>query len=124
VAWTYDQITSTNIPSNQYYSFNHDRLVVLANGDRLMIAGRNSSNAGCGGSLGNGYGIVVYPTSPNYYSNEKLLVMPYKNLVSSGAPRNFAGWSTASEITWQAGTMNSCTGLPPGFLGSFEFYVR
>jgi hypothetical protein len=125
VAWTYDQITSTAVAAEQYYSLNHSRQVSLANGDKLMITGRYSSNSGCGGSLGNGYGILVYPASPNYYSNEKILVMPYQNQVGYAGARGFMGWTTQSEITYAPGTMNSCTGgLPPGFVGTFEFFVR
>ncbi|MCA9692782.1 MAG: DUF4215 domain-containing protein [Myxococcales bacterium] len=123
--WTYDQITSTAAVGQQYYSPNHNRLVTLNNGDKLFIAGRNSAQYGCGGSFGNGYGIVVYPANPNYYSNPKLLAMPYKGY---NAPwqqaRGFSSWSTGAEISYNGGnSMNTCTTVV-AFTGTFSVSIE
>lgn len=123
--WTYDQITSTATVQNQYHSNNHDRLVTLDNGDKLFIAGRNAANNGCGGSFGNGYGIVVYPSNANYHSNPKMLVMSYIQMVApyDGAPRSFDLWSENHEISWNNGSsMDTCTATT-GFQGTFTFTV-
>ena len=124
VSWSYNQITSTASTGSQYYSYSHDRLVTLANGDKLMIAAQNSDNGGCGGSMGNGYGIVIYPSNPDYYSNPKMFVMPYRHQIGNNNPRNFAGWGPNTEITYSAGSFNSCNGVSSAITGSFEFYVR
>ncbi|MBI4699661.1 MAG: hypothetical protein HY744_00600 [Deltaproteobacteria bacterium] len=121
--WTYDQMTSTAAANAQYNSANHDRLVTLSNADKLMIAARFSSNGGCGGSMGNGYGIVVYPTSPNYYFNPKMFVFPYRHQVSNNNARGFSGWAVATEVCYAPGSFNSCSAVT-GYLGKFEFYVR
>ena len=125
-AWTHDRLTSTAHPLFQCESGYHDRLIALTNGDRLMIAGRSSSNAGCGGSMGDGYGIVVYPSAPNSYWNPKMFVMPFRQQnEDAGNPRRFAGWSTSKEISWAGGaSFNSCNFGTPSYLGTFEFYVR
>ena len=123
-AWTNDKITSDSAANAQYYSVNHNRIISLDNGDKLMIAGRWSSNGGCGGSFGNGYGIVIYPTNPNYYSNPKMVVMPYRHQVGNNNPRNFNGWSQATEINWNNGTsFNTCNNGAFGFNGTFELSV-
>ena len=127
--WSQDFITSTQTDFwGQYYSFNHDRLVTLDNGDKLMIPGKSSSNAGCGGDLGNGYGINIYPSNPNYYSNLKILIQPYQHYNQWVGPRYFANWTANHEITWADGnTFNTCGWggtMGPGFNGTFEFYVN
>lgn len=124
-AWTNDQLTSTAPVSDQYYSVNHAYMVTFNNTDKLMIAGRNSANAGCGGSMGNGYGIVLYGASPNYYSNPKAFIMPYRQYVSPYVQiRSFGGWTTSTEISFNNGTtFDSCTSTP-GYIGTAEFYVR
>jgi hypothetical protein len=132
----YNFLTSTNMNSwgtppndynDQFYSPNHDRMIVLGNGDRVMIPGRWARNQGCGGSLGDGYGIVIYPSAPNYYNNIKLMVQPYRQTnYALGQPRSFSSWSTSHEISYNGGvTMNSCFGSPSltAFLGSFEITV-
>ncbi len=123
--WSYDQITSTTTPQNQYHSNNHNRLVVLNNGDRLFIAGRNAANSGCGGSFGNGYGIVIYPSNPNYYSNPKMIVMPHMQYVApyNNQVRGFNGWSANHEISWNNGApMNTCSSTI-AFQGTFTMRV-
>src|SRR5690606_27650376 len=92
--WDQNQLTSTAAPTNQYHSSNHNRIISLSNGDKLMIAGKNAANTGCGGSFGNGYGIVIYPANPNYYSNPKMIVIPYRHQFSNNNPRSFNAWST------------------------------
>jgi large repetitive protein len=121
-AWTYDHITSTTSASNQYDSAHHGRLVSLSNGDKLMMAGQSASNSGCGGSFGAGYSVVVYPSSPDYYSNVKMLVVPYMQPISGGT-RGFSGWSTAHEISYQESTMNTCSSTISQ-LGTFSFWLR
>ena len=101
--WSQAQITSTAAANVQYHSVNHNRIITLNNGDKLMIAGKTASNGGCGGSLGNGYGIVVYPANPNYYNNIKILALPYRHQVGNNNPRNFTGWSVNHEISWNGG---------------------
>ena len=124
--WSYDQLTSTAVANNQFHSGNQDRIIALDNGDNLMIAGRSSSNAGCGGSMGAGYGIVLYPSSPNYIYNPKMFVMPYRQFnYSPGTPRYFQGWTPATEISWNGGTsFNSCNSVGPGYLGTVELYLK
>lgn len=130
--WTYDNLTSTAGNTEQFYSDNHiappplGRIVPLNNGDKLMIPGRFSQNGGYGGSFGDGYAVIVYPNAPNYFSNVKLLVAGYRGGVS-GSVRSFSNWTPAQEITFAPGTF--ATGpppipLPPGVMGTFDFYVR
>ena len=122
--WNQNQITSTAGVNNQYLSSNHDRLISLNNGDKLMITGKNAANAGCGGSFGNGYGIVVYPANPNYYSNPKIMAMPYKQYVAPWVQvRSFAGWTQAHEISMNLNTMNTCNGPIAAYSGRFQFTV-
>ena len=123
VTWTYDQVTSTTGPGTQYYSPYHGSMVSLDNGDKLMISGRNAQNNGCGGSMGNGYGIVVYPTSPNYHSNPKIFVFPYRHQVGSTNARSFSSWSQSNEISYSGSSFNSCSSTP-AFIGTFAMWVR
>ncbi len=127
VTWSYDTITSTTSTSNQYNSGNHNRLVTLDNGDKLMIAGKTSGNSGCGGSMGNGYGIVVYPSSPDYFSNPKMFVFPYRHQNPTYGylnVRGFDGWTPSNEISYGGGSsFNSCSSSPAQ-LGTFTFWVR
>jgi len=123
--WTYTQLTSTTATNNQYDSGQHNRLVDLGNGDKLFVAGQNSVNSGCGGSFGNGYAVVVYPSSPNYHSNPKMIVTTYWQ-VSGGynSARSFSGWSQSHEISGTGNTsFNTCSSTPAQ-LGTFEFYVK
>ncbi|MEZ4427301.1 MAG: DUF4215 domain-containing protein [Nannocystaceae bacterium] len=130
--WTYDQLTSTATPNNQYEVTNHNRAIVMDNGDLLRISGRNSNNSGCGGSQGNGYVIMTYdnPIVDTYYNRIKLLVAPYLHTVNSNSPRNFGNWTPAGELSWN-NDMNQYSCFPffgPGpaltpFIGSVEFRV-
>jgi len=119
--WSYDQITSTIDSGSQFYSDHHERLVTLSNGDKLMMAGRNSSNSGCGGSFGNGYSVVIYPESPDYHSNVKMLVVPYYH--ADGGSRGFSEWSQSHEISYAPGTMGTCS-YTVAQLGTFGFWLR
>lgn len=122
--WNQNQITSTAATNTQYLWSNHDRMITLNNGDKLMIAGKASNNSGCGGSMGNGYGMVIYPANPNYYSNQKLMIYPYRLFIGTNNPRNFNGWTPTHEISWNNGnTMNSCNGPLPSYVGRFQFRV-
>ncbi len=122
--WSRTQLTSTVTPFSQYHEDNHLSLVTLDNGDKLMITGNNSYNSGCGGSFGNGYGIVVYPSSPDYYSNPKMLVMSHQQTLTYTSVRLFAGWTASNEISGTGGSsFNTCSSTPSQ-LGTFEFYLR
>jgi hypothetical protein len=133
--WTYDQITSTANNGIQYEYNHHDRIIILNNGDKLRISGRSASNAGCGGSQGNGYGIVIYPPAYSgiYYDSIKLAVFPYHHMNSNYVgTRNFSAWTPSGEISWNnGGLMYSCdhsygTSSPSpltGFMGTFVFTV-
>jgi hypothetical protein len=127
-AWTHAQVTSTAAPSSQYDVSQHDNLVTLANGDKLMISGDTGSGGGCWASMGNGYVIVVYPPVPAAYRNPRLMVQPYRDEVGQSAPRNYwqgnLGWSPAMEVTFVASGFNACGPPRAGTLGTFEFYVR
>ena len=126
--WSRDFMTSTAPPPNQQFnSANHDRLITLSNGDELMVTGQSATDLGCGGSFGNGYGIVVYPAPANYYFNPKLIVMPDQQFVAPyTGTRLFSGWTPAHEITWAGGasfnTCNTITGAE--YLGTFQFFVK
>ncbi|HFE45157.1 MAG TPA: DUF4215 domain-containing protein [Nannocystis exedens] len=122
-AWTNDKVTSDAGASSQYHSSNHNRIISLDNGDKLMIPGRWSSNFGCGGSFGNGYGIVVYPANPNYYSNPKMIVMPYRHQQGGNSPRSFSGWTMGHEISYSGSSFNTCNGPIPTFTGTFQISV-
>jgi cysteine-rich repeat protein len=130
--WTFDQITSTADASTQYDYTQHNRIITMGNGDKLRISGRASNNSGCGGSQGNGYGIVIYPPgySGIYYDQIKLAMFPYNHYVSGTSPRNFGNWNTGAEISWNSGAaMYSCFpffGTGPsltGFLGTIEVSI-
>ncbi len=131
-AWSYDQLTSTAIAGHQYEVYNHDRIITLDNGDLLRISGRNSSNSGCGGSLGNGYVIVIYdaPLADIYYNRIKLLVAPYNFTIGLAGPRNFGAWTALGELSWNGDQdMYSCHPLfgpgpsLAGFVGSVSVTV-
>ncbi|MFO0755101.1 MAG: fibrinogen-like YCDxxxxGGGW domain-containing protein, partial [Byssovorax sp.] len=49
--WTHALVTSSAEAINQYDVSKHDHLVVLSNGDKLMIAGNTAANGGCWGSI-------------------------------------------------------------------------
>jgi hypothetical protein len=123
--WDQNQITSTAGVNDQYHSGNHNRMISLNNGDKLMIAGKNAANAGCGGSFGNGYGIVIYPANPNYIANVKIMVMSYKQYVApwGNVARYFTGWTPAHEISMNLNTMNTCNGPITAHSGKFQFTV-
>ena len=100
--WTYEHLTSTTYSGGQYHSEAHSgRWVNLSNGDKLLIPGRSSDNSGCGGSFGSGYAVLVYPPSPSYHSNVKMIVASYT--LRYGSPRSFSGWSPSHEISYQRG---------------------
>jgi cysteine-rich repeat protein len=130
--WTYDQLTSTAAAGNQYEVYNHDRAIMLDNGDLLRISGKNSNNSGCGGSLGNGYVIMTYdaPLADTYYNRIKLLVAPYNHTVGGAGVRNFGAWTAGGELSWNDDMyMYSCFplfGIGPSltaFTGSMSFTV-
>ncbi|MES2606415.1 MAG: hypothetical protein V4603_15885 [Pseudomonadota bacterium] len=128
-SWTQDNLTSTTSDVwSQYNSYNHDRMITLNNGDKLMLSGKSSANAGCGGDLGNGYGMVIYPSNPDYYSNIKFLVQPYQHFVGYSGARYFSPWDAGREISWNNGsTLNTCSwGGSSGqaFIGSLQIIME
>ncbi|PRQ03754.1 hypothetical protein ENSA5_12600 [Enhygromyxa salina] len=127
--WTQDEITSTNASTVEYNENSHDQLITLDNGDKLFIAGKDADSGvyTCNTDLGNGYGIVLYPSNANWYINPKMLVMPLDGGVG-GMAREFKNWGPEYEVSWNGGApMNSCTegvgGLVP-FNGEFTLRVK
>ena len=102
-AWTHDKVTSSADAINQYDVSKHDNLVFLSSGDKLMIAGKSAANGGCWGSIGNGYGLAIYPQAPNTFQNLKILVLPYRNQVTDNQKRAFGAqgqsWFPDNEIS-------------------------
>jgi hypothetical protein len=124
--WTYANITSTAPVSSQHESSNHNYLLSLSNSDKLFVSGKTGANSGYGGSFGNGYVIVVYPNSPNYYFNPRMIVASYNQYVApyDNQARSFTDWSTSHEISYDAGnTFHTGTSTPP-HTGTFRFFVR
>lgn len=127
--WTQNEVTSTGDSSIEYNENSHNRLVTLDNGDKLFIASKDA-HAGvytCNTDLGNGYGIIIYPSNPNWYFNPKLLIMPQDNAYGD-VVRQFRNWGPEYEISYDGGAvMNACTegagGLVP-FEGEFTLRVK
>jgi hypothetical protein len=124
--WTPDAITSTNGPSRQYDLTTHNQIITLANGDRMIISARNSTDSGCWGAMGNGYGIVTYGAGVTDGQRPKLMVMQYR--FTNATVRNFwqgnTGWVPQHELLYVPGGFGSCGAPQTGYLGAFEFYVR
>ncbi|MFO0762739.1 MAG: hypothetical protein U0359_40255, partial [Byssovorax sp.] len=127
--WTHALVTSSAEAINQYDVSKHDHLVLLSNGDKLMIAGNTAANGGCWGSIGNGYGLAIYPAAPNSFLNVKILVVPYRDQVTDHMKRAFGaggqGFNMDNEISYAPGGFDTCN-LPalPAQLGHLEVYVR
>ncbi len=124
--WTpYDYLTAAPALglNSQYDGSQHANRITLDNGDVLAIVGRAATNGACWGSMGAGYGIQIYAGAPSQYSNVRLMVESYKS--PSNSPRGFSGWSTSSEITYNAaGTESTCNGVASSnFLGTFSFII-
>ena len=103
-------MTSTGAAESQHAKADHDRIISLGNGDLLMIAGKNASQSGCGGSMGNGYGLVIHSAmSGSYIDTIKVLVEPYRWTIAGTAPRDFGVWTESHEISFNnGGDMHSC----------------
>jgi hypothetical protein len=108
--WTQNQVTSTAATFLQFNSGSHDRVVVLGNGDRLHISGKNSVQSGCWGSLGDGYGLWI-TDSTNTNQSMKLIAMSYRGS-GTGNVRNFNGWSPAQEIGYSGAIFDTCNTIP------------
>ena len=123
--WSLTNITSIKEGEFQYDVANHDSLIALGNGDKLMITGHKAgAGAGCWQAMGNGYGIVVYPPVPNATMNPKLMVLSYNGGVS-GTPRMFPNWSPSSEISWFDGqAMNVCAPMGPTAASEHVFFLN
>ena len=127
--WTQNEVTSNGDSSVEYNENAHARLVTLDNGDKLFIASKDADATvyTCNTDLGNGYGIIIYPSNPNWYNNIKMMVMPHDGAYG-GMPRQFKNWGPEYEIAWNGGTlMNACAegsgGLVP-FTGEFTLRVK
>ena len=127
--WTQNSITSFSSMTDQYHSDYHT-MIALDNGDNLMITAKDSANSGCGGSLGNGYGIVIYGPMPDYVNGIKMLVMSYNQFNTYVGSRAIQGWAPQNEITYaDGGAYSSCsdggqhTVANSGFMGTFEMYI-
>jgi len=121
-SWTFDNVTFSG-PNTwmQFDPSSHANTIVLDNGDRLHITGRSSSNGGCHGSLGDGYGIIITDSSDSI-AGIRILVMGYLGGMG-GEERWLQGWSPATEITYNsAGVSNSCSSTT-AFNGTFAFAV-
>ncbi len=123
--WSMPNITSSKGGEFQYDVANHDNLITLKNGDKLMITGHKSGAApGCWQSMGDGYGIVVYPAVPDSTKNPKLMVLSYRGGVS-GLPRLFPLWTFASEISWNGGRgMSVCEPMGPKPATGHVFFMH
>lgn len=79
----------------------------MNNSDILFVSGRNSAQVGCGGSLGNGYVLLVDSTSGSYHTNIKILVGSYiqPNAPWGSQARTFFGWSTNKEISYRSSAL-------------------
>jgi cysteine-rich repeat protein len=124
--WTYDNVTSTAEANAQYLENAHDQMITLGNGDKLFVAGR-SADAGspaCQTSMGDGYGVLVYPSNSNWYFNPKLVAMPLQG-GSTNQDRGFTTWGPEYEISWNGGSsFNLCTGNNNSFAGTFMIEVN
>jgi hypothetical protein len=121
--WTYNQITSAAGADNQYHSDHHSR-IPLDTGHSLFVSGRSGTQSGCGGSLGNGYALVVYGPGGDYHNELKLLLASYYQVSGYEGVRGFSPWSESHELSMAtSGTFSSCTATPD-MLGTFRFFVR
>jgi hypothetical protein len=122
-SWTYNAITSVAGAGDQYHSSSHT-LIPLDTGDSLFISGRSGTQSGCGGSLGNGYVLVVYGSGGSYHSNLKLLLASYYQVSGYEGVRGFSPWTQSHELSMAtSGTFSSCSATPD-MLGTFRFLVR
>jgi cysteine-rich repeat protein len=123
--WSLTNLTSSMAEDLQFNVANHDNIITLKNGDKLMLTGHKSdAGAGCWQSMGNGYGIAVYPPVPDTTKNVKLMVMSYKGGVS-GQPRTFPNWTPSSEIAWNGGqSMSVCDPMGPTAATEHVFFLH
>lgn len=125
--WSQAQLTSIAAPSVQYDLSRHQP-IALSNGDKLIIPGKSSNSGGCHGSLGNGYGVLIYPEAAISPGDTELLVLPYRHQVNTTDPRSLgqsnAQWFEDTEISFDGSNSWNTCGFPPSFLGLFRFYVR
>jgi hypothetical protein len=116
VDWTQDNVTSTAAAVDQIDRVNHDRLLTLANGDAVAITGKLAEASACGGAIGSGYGIRVYPPdwTGQYYEMLKMLVMTFRFNWSPNDPRDIPGWDASKEISYNGTALfASCAGVVP-----------
>lgn len=124
--WTYDNVTSTAGDNQQYLENAHNRIITLGNGDKLFISGKgaNSMSPSCQTGMGDGYGVMVYPSNANWYFNPKIVAMPYKGGQTSQA-RDFTSWGEDYEISYNDGdSFNLCTGDNEPFEGTFMIEIE
>lgn len=88
------------------------------------MSGGSATQSGCGGSLGNGYALVVYGPGGDYHNELKLLLASYYQVSGYEGVRGFSPWSESHELSMAtSGTFSSCTATPD-MLGTFRFFVR
>ncbi|HWN70557.1 MAG TPA: fibrinogen-like YCDxxxxGGGW domain-containing protein, partial [Haliangium sp.] len=58
--WTRDKLTSDQGAGSQESLGAHAHRVPLSTGDDLVLPGQSASNGGCGGSMADGYAVLVY----------------------------------------------------------------
>ena len=121
--WTYNLITSEAGAGDQYHSDSHS-LIPLDTGHSLFVSGRSGTQSGCGGSLGNGYVLLVYGPGGNYHNGLKLLLASYYQVSGYTGVRGFNPWTESHELSMAtSGTFSSCDDTSE-MLGTFRFLVR
>ena len=130
--WNYTNLTSTNGSGSQYQrNSQHSRPVTLNDGRFLTISGFDGSNAGWGGSWGNGY-VIVVNTGDCYACDVVLSAMSHRHSspeYSRCEERSFSGFTPAHEVMFDAAgniTTNGGATLPAdkAYRGTFRFLVR
>jgi hypothetical protein len=127
--WTRDHLTANPDAGSQANFGAHAERVPLSTGDDLMLPGQSASNGGCGGSMADGYAVLVYGNGATSMQFPKIMALPYRLQVSSNAARPFGllgdGGSPSNEISYDGTTTwDTCGTYMPSFLGSLEIYVR
>ncbi len=131
--WTENNLTAGNISkAEQYDVFKHMYRVPMTSliepdkGGAMMLTGKvaEPDQDGCFPTLGDGYGIGLFPDVVESQT-ARLLVMSYAG-GRTGYPRLLSGWSPAAEISYTEGMPMDVCEEPPnlkGFIGKFVMAV-